>query len=181
MNKSTPGNLETQGCNVISFLDAAFHKGQRLTKEVLLKLCPDVEISPPKKLILRQMKGQGWGQGIRIGFDARTRKLMERFRGYIPSYEQREQLKYRQCPPDDAQLDDWIKQFLNHAKAKWSIAIDSGEKRQFADWLYDYLQLPGLRWNTGIENHLKAESLVRLAWGLSRFPPSVPSSQGSRK
>lgn len=144
-------------------------------------LCPDLEPTPPTKIIMKQIKGQGWCEATRVGFDAHTRKLMVRFSGYIPSYEQRELMKYKQCPPDDAPLEDWIKQFLNHAKSKWSGAIDGGEKRQFVDWLHVYLQDPKLRWCTGIESHEKAESLVRLSWGLTRFPPTVFTSKSQTK
>ena len=106
---------------------------------------------------------------------------MKRYPGYIPDHRQREQLKYRLCPIEHAPIEDWIVQILNHATAKWSGEIEGGEKRQFVDWLPIYLESPNFRWDLGYANRVKAQSLVRLAWGLSRFPPAEPRSKGRRK
>ena len=181
MNKSTPDNLETQGCNVISFLDAAFQKGHRLTKRMIIGLRPVVEPVPPTKIILKQIKGGAWVESTRVGFTKRWRTLMERFPGYIPDYRQREQLKYHLCPPEHAPIEEWIAQVLNHATAKWSGEVDRGEKRQFVDWLCVYLESTNFRWKLGYANRVKAESLVRLAWGLSRFPAAEPTLKGRGK
>ena len=181
MEKTTPGNLETQGCNIISFLDAAFQKGHGLTKKMIMGLRPVVEPVPPTRIILKQIKGGEWVEGTRVGFTKRSRTLMERFPGYIPDYWQREQLKYRLCPIEHAPIEEWIVQVLNHATAKWSDEVDGGEKRQFVDWLCVYWESPNFRWDLRCANRVKAESLVRVAWGLSRFPLTEPSSKGRRK
>ena len=177
MKKFTPKDSETQYGKVFSFLDAAFYKSYGLTKRMIIGLRPVVDATPPTRAILKQVKGGGWVEGTRVGFNARCRTLMKRFPGYIPDYWQREQLKYRQCPTEHAPIEDWIVQILNHATAKWSGEVDGGEKRQFMDWLCVYLESPNLRWNLSYANRIKAESLVRMAWGLSQFPLRASYSQ----
>ena len=144
-------------------------------------LRPAVEPVPPTRIILKQIKGAGWGEGTRVGFTTRSRRLMERFPGYVPGHWQREELKYGQCPIENAPIEEWIVQVLNHATAKWSGEVDGGEKRQFVDWLCVYLESPNFRWDLDYANRIKAVGLVRLAWGLSRFPATEPTSKGRRK
>jgi hypothetical protein len=115
-------------------------------RRMLASYAPDEPLGPPEGDILTPQgipaARKKWPKSV---FDTR-----EKFPGYQPGYEYRENMKYGRCPDDDAPLHEWITARINHAKAKWSGHIDGRRtKLQFVEWLPTYLNDDGLRWHVG--------------------------------
>jgi hypothetical protein len=72
-----------------------------------------------------QKRGVGWTPGRRQHWPKSVLARREKFPGYQPGHQFRENMKYGRAPPDDAPLSAWLPVLLNHAKAKWSPEIDA--------------------------------------------------------
>jgi hypothetical protein len=94
--------------------------------------------------------------------------LRKQFPGYQPSYDFREAKKYK-SPPEDANLDAWVKAFLDTAKMHWSREILGKQTRlQFREWLPGYLYRETWFWRFS-GRWDEAAQLLRLAYGPPRF------------
>ena len=55
-------------------------------------------------------------------------------------------MKYGRRPNERAPLSAWATALINHAKAKWSLAVEAKVTKQFAEWLPTYLDDDCIRW-----------------------------------
>lgn len=138
----------------------------------LLKLSPDGPIGPCEREVLVQKRGVGWVCGKATQWPKSVLKLCQRFPEYQPSHNVREKMKYGYTPPDDAPLSEWINTELSFAKAKWCGEIEGKKTRkQFKDWLPDYLKNDGLWYHTCPSGDA-AREVLRVAYRLSGVIPT---------
>jgi hypothetical protein len=160
--------LAHSGQEPIDFLAAQLANGRAPTLDIILKMFRDEPLGPPEGEIMVRVRGAGWCVGQRQRWPKSVLDRRARFPGYQPGHRFREMMKYGRCPPPDAPLRAQIRQVLDHARAKWSGAIDAGTtKKQFRDWLPEYLDDDSLCWR--IDQLASALQILRLACGLPRF------------
>lgn len=100
----------------------------------------------------------------------RARALRAEFPGYQADRRIREDMKFGRFPLNEAPLSPWVRTLLYHAMSKWCVAIDTGRtKKQFRDWLPEYLEDDNLCWS-GSPGLDAARQILRMSCGLARFP-----------
>lgn len=142
--------------------------------EELLNSCPDQPLGPPEGRIMVQKRGVGWIEGKRQKHRKSTLALRKRYPGYQSGYKVREEMKYGNMPNEGDPLREYVRARISHAKALWSRDLDTRETRlQFVDWLRDHVN--GKTWIAPLwpfePGFYEALQIIRLAYGLSRYPP----------
>jgi hypothetical protein len=168
--QNTPPAARGQA-QIIDFFEVRLRKG-KVTLDEILKLSPNEPIGPCERVILVQKPGVGWVEGKAKKWPKRVFDLRATFPEYQPGYRFRENMKYGNCPADDAPLSQWVAKMLNHAKAKYSGELEGGKTRlPFKEWLPYYLDNNGLCW-TGHPKLDEAREILRIACGMPRFAPT---------